>query len=91
MELLVVVVFTGLFLPTTTGEECSTGTIRMTNSSVNKNEEVYYLSGGLQVCRNSQWATVCHWLWGQPDAEVACRQLRLDYVGKYNFCLSSKH
>ena len=76
-------VFTGLLLfPTATGEECGTGTIRMTNATVISTGEVYYLSGGLQLCWNSQWATVCHGRWNQPDAEVACRQLGLDYNSK---------
>ena len=66
------------------GRECRVGDIRMTNSSLQNIEEIFYLSGGLQVCRGwggGLWRTVCHRSWDDLDATVACRQLGLAYGG----------
>ncbi len=49
-------------------QNCSDGQIRLTNTA-------YYIAGGLQLCVDSQWATVCHGSWDDLDAEVACKEL----------------
>ena len=64
------------------GRECSVGDIRMTNSSLQNIEEIFYISGGLQVCQGGgRWWTVCHDGWDDLDATVACGQLGLSYGG----------
>ena len=70
-----------LCLAIVAGEECSHGDIRMTNSSVKLDNDTYSLAGGVEVCVNSKWATVCQLQWDGTDATVACRQLGLSYAG----------
>ena len=62
-------------------QQCSDGGIRMTNGTVTMERETYYMAGGLQICVNNRWATVCQGGWQNVDATVACRQLGLDYAG----------
>ena len=64
--------------------ECSNGYIRMTNATVSMTSQDYYIAGGLQVCVNNKWATLCHYRWGKLDATVVCRQLGLSYISKWN-------
>ena len=72
-----------------TAQECSDGDIRMTNGIVTRERDTYYMAGGLQICVNKQWATVCQRRWGDVDARVACRQLGLNYAGsKLNYFVS---
>jgi len=54
----------------------------MTNSTVTMENDMYYLSGGLQVCVDEEWATVCQSGWDDTDATVACNQLGLHYNGR---------
>ena len=63
--------------------ECSNGDIRLTNATVLMTNSTYYLAGGLQVCVDNIWATVCRYNWDQPDATVACRQLGLSYISEW--------
>ncbi len=53
----------------------------MTNSTVTKENDTHYLSGGVQVCVDTEWATVCQFGWDDNDATVACNQLGLYYDG----------
>ena len=69
-----------------TAQECGDDDIRMTNQTVSMDRNVYYIAGGLQICVNSSWATVCQHRWDDVDATIACRQLGLDYAGSKLYC-----
>ena len=48
------------YLVVATAQECYDGNIRMINETVvAKVRETYNMAGGLQICVNRQWATVC--------------------------------
>ena len=78
------ITYLALHLAAAAANECSNGYIRMTNETVSMTSQAYYIAGGLQVCVNNKWATVCHLNWGKPDATVACRQLGLSYISEWN-------
>ena len=61
-------------------QDCEQRDIRITNTSVNTNGNTYSIAGGLQICVDNQWGTVCQSQWSEIDATVACRQLGLDYA-----------
>ena len=71
--------------------ECSNGDIRMTNGIVSMTSQAYYIAGGLQVCVNNKWATVCQRSWDEPDATVACRQLGLSYKSEWVAYIDFRH
>ena len=64
-----------------TAEECSGNVIRMTNGRVTIDRDTYSMAGGIQICVNNRWATVCQSGWEDVDATVACEQLGLSYAG----------
>jgi len=63
-----------------TAQQCVEGDIRMTNATA-INRDAYYFAGGLQICVNNKWATVCQSGWEDHDATVACGQLGMVYTG----------
>jgi len=60
---------------------CQESDIRITNENVTTKGEAYIIAGGLQMCVDNEWATVCQNGWDDNDATVACRQLGLNYTG----------
>ena len=62
-------------------EECDDEDIRMTNPTFIRDRDTYNMAGGLIICVEKHWATVCQYGWDGVDAEVACRQLGQYYAG----------
>ena len=71
-----------------TAQRCGDEDIRMTNGTVTMDRDTYNLAGGLQICVNNWWSTVCQGEWDDVDGRIACRQLGLDYAdSKLNYCI----
>ena len=62
---------------TGTTTTCTQGAIRLQGGTTTQ--------GRVEICNNNAWGTVCDDSWGTPDAQVACRQLRLPFSGICNF------
>ena len=56
---------------------CVQGNVRLANGND-------MTEGRLEICNNGVWGTVCHHFWDDLDAEVICRQLGFETVGKEN-------
>ena len=61
-------------------QECEERDIRITNQNVTTSGNTFTIAGGLQICVDNKWGTVCQNQWSDSDATVACRQLGLDYA-----------
>ena len=46
-------------------QECEERDIRITNTSVTTNGNTYSIAGGLQMCVDNKWGTVCQSRWGE--------------------------
>ena len=60
---------------------CEERDIRITNGSLIMDQSSYFISGGIQICVNSHWATICQNQWNDSAAAVGCRNLGLSYTG----------
>ena len=49
----------------------------MTNSTITVDNGGHHLAGGLQICVDRMWGTVCQNWWDDNDTTVACQQLGL--------------
>ena len=61
--------------PHTVKGQCTNGEIRLVMTSSK-------FEGGIEVCVNGEWGTVCNDFWGTNEARVACRQLGFHISGK---------
>ena len=62
------------------GTVCNYGEVRLVGGS-NQYE------GGVEVCINDQWGTVCDNSWGTTDATLVCKQLGYAYTSsKCMYC-----
>ena len=53
---------------------CNQGDIRLQGGANNR-------TGRVEICNSHEWGTVCDDIWGEPDAQVACRQLGFASTG----------
>jgi len=75
---LILLVQMSIFL-VTAALACDTGGIKMINITLTVDSGVHYLAGGLQICVERMWGTVCQNEWDDNDTIVACQQLGLVY------------
>ena len=56
---------------------CTTGDIRLRDGATN-------YEGRVEICYNNAWGTVCQDGWTFHESIVACRQLGLSGIGKFD-------
>ena len=66
-----------------TGTTCTQGAIRLQGGTTTQ--------GRVEICNNNVWGTVCDDLWGNVDAQVACRQLGFPTTGIIIMMFEFKH
>ena len=60
---------------------CTDGDLRFSGP----NSDRY--SGRLEVCVGETWGSVCDEQWDFVDAQVACKQSDIDFIGELRKCL----
>ena len=66
----------GNVYPQVSTQQCTHGEIRLSRNSTP-------FEGGIDVCVNSSWETVCNYFWGPKEIQVACRQLGFQVSGNF--------
>ena len=59
----------------TVDTSCGNGDVRLVGGA---NE----LEGRVEICYNKMWGSVCHQGWQTSDANIVCKQLHFQPVGK---------
>ena len=59
--------------------DCTDGDVRLVDGD---GDSFNVTEGRVEYCVGGLWGTVCNFLWGNADAAVVCRQLRLNALGK---------
>ena len=54
---------------------CTNGKVRLVFGASER-------EGTVEICINNLWGTICDTSWGNPEAEVVCKQLGFSSSGK---------
>ena len=69
--------FSFIYLDTNTVDtSCNNGDVRLVGG-------INELEGRVEICYNKIWGSVCHNSWDTYDANVVCKQLGYQPIGRY--------